>query len=467
MDTGANRPARCRPRSSCGRNPRRLAQRVLSGLLFFPRGGSAHVVRALARALPEHGWDVTVVAGSLEGAGEADRFFGDLRTVTLDFTAAAQSDDPMGHDPPMHPSYEDRPDAPDTVFARLDDERYERQVAAWCPVLERARAADHDVLHLHHLTPMHEAAKRVAPGVPVVGHLHGTELLMLEKIAAGDHDWPFAEAWADRMRGWAQRCERVVLLSESQRERAKDMLGVEGERCVILPNGFDPDTFTPRRVDRRDHWRHHLVEHPQGWRPGGGAGSVRYDEKDLEPLTGPTVLYVGRFTEVKRVPLLVRAWAEIGPPTRDGALVLVGGHPGEWEGEHPLDVVEETGARNVFLAGWHDHEELPGFLAASDVLVLPSVREQFGQVLVEAMACEVPCVAVDRYGPAEVIDDGETGWLVPPDDPDALSAALTDALADDEERGRRGRRAAEVARERYAWPSLAGRLADTFEAVAV
>ncbi len=50
---------------------------------------------------------------------------------------------------------------------------------------EEAGAAEADVLHLHHLTPIHEAASRVAPHVPVIGHLHGTELLMLEEIADG------------------------------------------------------------------------------------------------------------------------------------------------------------------------------------------------------------------------------------------------------------------------------------------
>src|SRR3954471_9240059 len=423
--------------------------------MFFPRGGSAHVARALAEALPAHGWDVTILSGSVGGGGLSDarRFYAGLDVHTVDFAAG---------DAPMHPSYEDRPDAPDPVFAAVDDAEYERHVTAWTAALDDAGAARFDVLHLHHLTPLHEAAKRVAPEVPVVGHLHGTELLMLERIASGDHDWPHAEAWAERMRGWAARCGRVVLLSPRPRGRAHDMLGVEPERCVILPNGFDPTTFTPRTVDRRAHWHHHLVEDPQGWRPGGEAGSVAYRVEGLAPLDGPTALYVGRFTEVKRVPLLIRAWAERGA---DGALVILGGHPGEWEGEHPLDVVEETGARNVFLAGWHDHEALPDFLAASDVLVLPSVREQFGQVLVEAMACEVAPVAVDRYGPAEVVDDGETGWLVEPDDAGALSSALTSALGNEAERRRRSRNAADVAHRRYAWPNLAGRLAEVFEAV--
>jgi hypothetical protein len=143
------------------------------GVAFFPRGGSAQVVRGLAGALPRHGWDVTIVAGSYGEAGDAHRFY-----AGLDVRAHEQAPALMG-------SYEDRPGAPDRVFAALDDETYERQVEAWARVLRDAGAADADVLHLHHLTPLHEAAARVAPDVPVVGHLHGTELLMLERIADG------------------------------------------------------------------------------------------------------------------------------------------------------------------------------------------------------------------------------------------------------------------------------------------
>src|SRR4051794_17022327 len=400
-----------------------VRRRVVSASLFFPRGGSAHVLRALATNLPEHGWDVTVVSGSRHAAGphgDARRFYAGLDLVDVDFTAALHAPDPL--DPPdgtapMHPSFEDRPGAADRVFASVDEPGFRRQVATWSEALERARAAEADVLHLHHLTPLNAAAARVAPGVPVVGHLHGTELLMLERIAAGAPDgWTNAERWAERLRAWAHACQRLVLLSDTQRERARRLLGIDPERCTVVPNGYDPALFEPPKgaVDRRATWRDALVTKPRGWRPGGDV--VAYAEDDLAVFdAGPVLLYVGRFTEVKRLGLLVEAHARAAYDTRT-ALVIVGGHPGEWEGEHPADAIERTGARDVFLAGWYEHDELPELLHAADALVLPSVREQFGQVLVEAMACGLPCIAVDRYGPARIVNDGATGWLVEPDD---------------------------------------------------
>ena len=156
---------------------------------------------------------------------------------------------------------------------------------------------------------------------------------------------------------------------------------------------------------------------------------------------------------MKRIPLLIRAYARAKPRFEMRApLVLLGGYPGEWEGEHPLEVIEDEGVEDVFLAGWRGHKDLPRGLNAADVVVLPSVREQFGQVLVEGMACGLPVIAKDAYGPAEIVDHGETGWLVPPDDEEALADALVDAVNDPGKRARKGEAAYVVSHDRYAWP---------------
>src|SRR5918999_2947249 len=176
------------------------------GLIFFPRGGSAHVARNLASALPAAGWEATVLSGSLSlpgRPGEARAFYRGVDVRPVDMTAALEAEDPMLADPPLHPSYEDRPGAHDRVFAALDDRTYQHQARAWARALARAGAADADVLHLHHLTPQHAAAAQVAPGVPLVGHIHGTELLMLEAIANDAGRWEHGPAWAERMRDWA------------------------------------------------------------------------------------------------------------------------------------------------------------------------------------------------------------------------------------------------------------------------
>ena len=451
-----------------------MSRRVVMSLLFFPRGGSAQVARYMARALPRVGWDVTLVAGSLGEEGErsnARTFFSGVDVRAVDYSRAMEADDPFACDPPLHPSFEDRADAPDRVFAALGDDVYERFVAAWQRELAAAGAADADVLHLHHLTPMNEAAARAFPDVPVVGHLHGTEVLMLREIEQGPPaGWDHAEAWAERMRRWARACERLLVLSPDAVERAPELLGVSPERVVWAPNGFEPELFDRRPLEGGDRlalWRRWLVEEPHGWDPESQEpGSVSYDEADLEAFSGPVLLYVGRYTEVKRIPLLIRAHERARARFDVRApLVLLGGYPGEWEGEHPLEVVRDVGAEDVFLAGWRSHDELAEALNAADVVVLPSVHEQFGQVIVEGMACGLPAIAVDAHGPATIVDDGETGWLVPPDDEEAMADALVEAVNDEAERRRRGDAAYEVARARYSWPALVEKVARVYDEI--
>jgi glycosyltransferase involved in cell wall biosynthesis len=449
--------------------------RMLMGVYFYPRGGSAHATRALARELGEHGVAVTLVAGSRSDLGEpglASSFYEGLDPYPVDFTPALRSPDPLRYagapgTAPMHGSFEDRPDAVDPVLAKLGDEELELQVRAWADAFERAAGDGVDVLYLHHLTPLNEAAARVFPEVPVIGHVHGTELLMLEEIERGaPAGWEHAEAWARRLRRWAARCRRIVVNDRGGLARAAALLGLEEERFACIPNGFDAE-FTPGAVDRRAHWRRHLVERPRGWLPGASPGSVAYREEDLEALAGTVLLAVGRYTEVKRLPLLIEAFAEAQNSFDEpAALVLIGGHPGEWEGEHPAKAIARTGARDVFLAGWQGHGELPAFLRAGDLLVHASVHEQFGQVLVEAMACGLPVIAVARGGPASIVDDPATGWLVEPDDRAALAAAMVAAVNDAPDRRRRGARARDEAIAHYSWAQIGAELADLVQIAA-
>jgi glycosyltransferase involved in cell wall biosynthesis len=441
------------------------ARRLLSGIMFSPRGGSAHVTRALLGQLRSRGWSVRLVSGSRSDlGGEADSrlFYDGLELYPVDFSRALAEPDPLnpteGEAFPMHPSFEQRPGAPDRVFASLDDLEFQRQLRAWSAELDRAGAAEAAVLYLHHLTPLNEAAAQVAPEVPVVGHLHGTELLMLEQIEEGPPDgWAFAEQWAARMQRWAAACEKLVV-SPAGLERARRLLGVEGEELVPLANGFDPQVFRPLEIDRLAHWRHHLVEQPTAHSPNGG--TIGYSEREIEVLgDGVVLLYVGRFTEVKRLPFLLEAFAAAQPQfERPAALAIVGGHPGEWEGEHPVDAVRRLGLRNAFLAGWQRQHSLPAFLNAGDAVILPSDREQFGQTLVEGMACARPGIAANALGPSRILVDGQTGWLFDPGDRDGLTRALRAAVNDPAERRRRGALAREAATKWFSWPTLARRL---------
>jgi glycosyltransferase involved in cell wall biosynthesis len=472
-----------------------MGRRVEMGLIFYPRGGSAQVVRYLARALARVGWDTSLACGSLGQPGartHAESFFAGLDLSVADYRPAVRAfeegRDPIAEPQPMHPSYEDRAGVPDRILTSVSPELGKHLAEAWRPLLANAAGDGPEVLHLHHLTPIHEAAARELPGLPIVTHLHGTELKMIdraERLAAGEEldgtrpgSWAHAAHWLAEMRRWARASDRLIVISPDDEQEAQRLLGVERDRITWVPNGVDLERFDradPSPEERNARWREWLVDQPQGWSEGGEPGSVAYTEAGLEAFTdaatgepAPVLLFVGRFTEVKRIPLLVRAYARARQGfERRAPLVIWGGFPGEWEGEHPHAVVEREGIEDVFFVGWRGHSELGAGLACADVMVMPSIAESFGQVFIEAMACGVPVIAANAAGPPSFINtdpERPNGWLVEPDDLDSLAEAMVEAVNDPAAREERARNGYEVTRRDYSWETLAERVAEVYEA---
>jgi glycosyltransferase involved in cell wall biosynthesis len=502
---------------------------VGTGLFFYPRGGSAQVARYLSRALRHLGWSVPLVAGSLGERGErtnAETFFRgvDVHPVRYDAAVAAyaRGRDPIAEPLPLHPSFEDRPNVPDRVFAAVSPALGDHLVAAWERIVAEAWSEDVPVFHLHHLTPLHEAVMRTRPGRPILTSLHGTETKMLDRIghlaglarAFGEDlatmadraeagrlpneseldepdlrlvleetrwsSWRYGEHWAARLRAIADRVDRIVVSSPQEQQEAQRLLAIADERIECIPNGVDTERFArraPTTEERLARWRRWLVDDARGWDDSGRAGSVRYEQADLDSFvdlrTGavaPVLLFVGRFLDVKRVPLLLRAYAAARARFATPApLVIWGGFPGEWEGEHPVAVAREIGPEGIFFAGWRGHDDLPDGIACSDVMVGPSIREGFGQVFIEAMACGVPVIVARSGGPISFVNTQSgrpNGWLVEPDDLDGLTNALIESVNDPDARRERGENAYEQIRAAYSWDSLAARFAAVYEGLA-
>jgi glycosyltransferase involved in cell wall biosynthesis len=137
------------------------------------------------------------------------------------------------------------------------------------------------------------------------------------------------------------------------------------------------------------------------------------------------LLTVGRLVPDKGLDLLLEAAAPILRSARRARLRIAGEGPEE----RPL----VTLARELGIEGQVDllgfRPDVPELLRTADLFVLPSRREGFGPALVEAMAMRVPVVATAVGGVPEVLEDVAPDWLVPPDDPDALTRALARALA--------------------------------------
>ena len=102
-------------------------------------------------------------------------------------------------------------------------------------------------MHLHHLTPIHEAVRALWPAVPVITHLHGTELKMLASVQDGtipDRPGRFSRTWVERMQRWAGESDRLVVVSAQDHQLALELLNVDRERVTTIANGVDTEVFS-------------------------------------------------------------------------------------------------------------------------------------------------------------------------------------------------------------------------------
>ncbi len=168
------------------------------------------------------------------------------------------------------------------------------------------------------------------------------------------------------------------------------------------------------------------------------------------------VLYAGRLTSEKGVDLLADSFIRAHSADPRLHLLLAGGGPEEGE------LRERLGERATFL-GWLGDDDLPRAYASADIFLFCSRTDTFGQVLVEAGASGLPCVAVDEGGPSSIVVDGETGRLC---DADAgiLAAAIRQLADSPAWRAKLGRQGLAAARSRT-WESSLRELADGYDRV--
>jgi L-malate glycosyltransferase len=273
-----------------------------------------------------------------------------------------------------------------------------------------------DIIHAHYAVPHATAgylAKQILGAgnggrVPrVITTLHGTDITLLGADRSYKEIVAFSIAQSDG----------VTAVSESLKADTNRELGRTRDIRVI-PNFVDADIA--RRTDRS----------------GLRASLANPDEK--------IVIHVSNFRPVKRVAAVVEIFRQIHAqvPSR---LLMVGDGPDLAEASQCARAAE-LGDSVRFLG---DQEQVVQLLSASDLFLMPSAQESFGLAALEAMACEVPVVASRVGGVPELVEDGVTGFLCPPDDLAAMARASVRLLTDEVLHARMAQAARKRAVERF------------------
>ena len=296
---------------------------------------------------------------------------------------------------------------------------------------------DFDIVHAHG-TYQHVIASLVC-------RLLGKKSIL--KIAMQNSDIAFQNQ--GRVSGRINRLlvrqfDRVVVTSQDAYRECISQ-GLDPTRIRFIPNGVDTEKFSPAASDE-------------------DRASLRIS---LGLPNRPIVCFVGIIDVRKNVDGILRVWRQVIRAGADGHLLLIGPEPTNSAGA-PSEFVRDL---RKYIAGEGLNDvvtfagrvaDVPSYLRASSIFVFPSRREGMPNVLLEAMASGLACVASDIGGTRDVIDHGQTGFIYSVDDEDAMAAALVDLLSDHRRAEQIGLSARQAMLDRFSLHTTVARYVDLY-----
>jgi D-inositol-3-phosphate glycosyltransferase len=303
----------------------------------------------------------------------------------------------------------------------------------------------YDIIHSHYWMSglAAESLAEAWGGTPIV-HMFHTLGEMKNRIARSE-----AEREGEyRVRGERQVlriADRIVAATIAEVTQLRFLYKAPSDKLVTIPPGVDVSHFYPIPADEAKLY--------VGLKP---------DDR--------MVLFVGRIEPLKGVDTLIQAMSCLQlKESQRVHLAIIGGDPSASPREMSAEMARlqklcddlSVGQTVVFL-GKRDQDRLPYYYSAAELLVMPSHYESFGMVALEAMACGTPVIASEVGGLAYLVRDGETGFTIPDQEPEALCEKMSWLLNDHDLRRQMSERAVEYAQD-YAWEKIAKQIIGVYE----
>jgi D-inositol-3-phosphate glycosyltransferase len=307
------------------------------------------------------------------------------------------------------------------------------------------KGIQYDIIHSHYWMSgiAAESLSDLWGGTPIV-HMFHTLGEMKNRIARSE-----AEREGEyRINGEKQvlrRADRVVVATIAELTQLRFLYKANQSKLVVIPPGVDVTHFYPIPSDEAKMY-------------------VGLKPEDR------MVLFVGRIEPLKGVDTLIQAMSCVQlKEERPVHLAIIGGDPAASPQEMSAEMARlqklcddlAVGQTVVFL-GKRDQDKLPYYYSAAELLVMPSHYESFGMVALEAMACGTPVIASEVGGLAYLVRDGETGFTIPDQEPEALCEKISWLLSDHDLHATMSQRAVKYAQD-YAWEKIAKQIVDVYK----
>jgi len=300
-------------------------------------------------------------------------------------------------------------------------------------VLSRNPARDGRIVHLHYFH------------VPTLDWLFARALKLRGfKVVVTAHDVVPFDADPRDLRplvGIYRLADRIIVHTATSRDELATALQIDRRKVSVVHQGPYPDfaVAAPRRgVDE--------------------ARRLLGLETD-----GKAILFFGQIKQVKGLDTLIRAFAEVLRQHPDARLVIAGP---VWKDDFDVyaRLIDSLQLRDRVVArvGYIPDGQVPLYFQAADVVALPYRRVYQSAVLFMAHSFGRPVVATTVGGLAEVVQEGSTGFLVPPDDERFLAGAILKALDDPQKAERMGAAGKRWVEEHYSWRGIAGQVAQLY-----
>lgn len=222
-----------------------------------------------------------------------------------------------------------------------------------------------------------------------------------------------------------KKADKLITLTQQVKELYQNHIQEDG--VEVVPFAVDTETFRPSENEQKEN----------------------------------ELLYVGSLYELKGLHHLLQALTIVTKEKPQTRLRIVGGGPQEATLHHMVHAWKLQ--KNVTLEGQIPHNHIAPYYQHCTLFCFPTQGEPFGKTLIEAMACAKPTIATDVGGPKEIVQNGETGFLVPTGQPKVLAERITMLLDDEVLRRSMGRNARRVALEKYSWPKIAEKYRQIYE----